>query len=303
LRCKPGDANERGAVSDDRPRLGGEIGRVDSAADDPDPVPMRRAHPTHQLASPIAADAGDERGRLDLTAERKPDRRVEFVRSVGGEAEGRTAELACDQRYCGGIGTEMGMDVPDPQLLQTACEPCRLEKIGDVPQLLVETRSAQPKGFGQAREGSAGTSQTLTRGGQEQTAHSTPQDDLGLSGFPDVGFIPEFGAWRADREAVDGMAEPLDALDLSPDERMADSRIDIAQIGEAHAHSRFGLVPRAPIAKARRAVERSVLDVTGREGLGDQMRLVARVELVAEVLDVALDRSRRDSELQRTLLR
>ena len=43
--------------------------------------------------------------------------------------------------------------------------------------------------------------------------------------------------------------------------------------------------------------------MSGGERLGDQVRLVARVELVAEIFDVALDRPRRDSELQSTLFR
>lgn len=44
------------------------------------------------------------------------------------------------------------------------------------------------------------------------------------------------------------------------------------------------------------------LEVAGAEGLRDQVRLVSRVELVAEVFDVALNRSRRDAELLRALL-
>jgi len=48
-------------------------------------------------------------------------------------------------------------------------------------------------------------------------------------------------------------------------------------------------------------VERA-LDVARGERLGDQVRLVARVQLVAEILDVPLDRARGDAELLRALL-
>ena len=38
------------------------------------------------------------------------------------------------------------------------------------------------------------------------------------------------------------------------------------------------------------------------QGLGHQVRLIARVQLVAEVFDVPLDRPRRDAEFLRALL-
>ena len=44
-------------------------------------------------------------------------------------------------------------------------------------------------------------------------------------------------------------------------------------------------------------------DVAGGKRLGDQVRLIARVELVAEIFDVTLNRARRDSELLRALFR
>jgi len=48
---------------------------------------------------------------------------------------------------------------------------------------------------------------------------------------------------------------------------------------------------------------RLMSDVPRGERLGDQMRLVPGVELVAEIFDVALDSPRRDSELLSALLR
>lgn len=45
------------------------------------------------------------------------------------------------------------------------------------------------------------------------------------------------------------------------------------------------------------------LDVAARERLGDEVRLVARVELIAQVLDVTLDGARGDPELLGALLR
>jgi hypothetical protein len=45
------------------------------------------------------------------------------------------------------------------------------------------------------------------------------------------------------------------------------------------------------------------LNVAARKGLGDKVRLVARVELVAKIFDVALDGPGRDPELLRALLR
>lgn len=42
--------------------------------------------------------------------------------------------------------------------------------------------------------------------------------------------------------------------------------------------------------------------MAARQGLGHQMRLIARVQLVAKILDVSLDRPWCDSELLRTLL-
>jgi len=44
------------------------------------------------------------------------------------------------------------------------------------------------------------------------------------------------------------------------------------------------------------------LDVAARKCLGDQVRLVARVELVAKIFDVPLNRPWRDPQLQRALL-
>jgi len=46
----------------------------------------------------------------------------------------------------------------------------------------------------------------------------------------------------------------------------------------------------------------SGLDMAGGERLGDQVRLVARVELVAEIFNMAFDRPRGDPELLRALL-
>jgi len=46
-----------------------------------------------------------------------------------------------------------------------------------------------------------------------------------------------------------------------------------------------------------------LLEVTAGECLGDQVRLVPRVQLVAEVLDVALHGPRSDAEFLRALLR
>jgi hypothetical protein len=43
--------------------------------------------------------------------------------------------------------------------------------------------------------------------------------------------------------------------------------------------------------------------MTAGKSLGDEMRLVSRVELVAEILHVPLHRSGRDAELLRALLR
>jgi hypothetical protein len=48
---------------------------------------------------------------------------------------------------------------------------------------------------------------------------------------------------------------------------------------------------------------RKLSDVAARQGLGDQMRLIPSVQLVTKVLDVPLDRSRRNSKLLRALLR
>lgn len=45
-----------------------------------------------------------------------------------------------------------------------------------------------------------------------------------------------------------------------------------------------------------------LLDVTAGERLGDKVRLVARVKLIAEVLDVPFDRAGRYAELLGTLL-
>jgi len=46
----------------------------------------------------------------------------------------------------------------------------------------------------------------------------------------------------------------------------------------------------------------AALDVAGRERLGNEMRLIARVELVAKIFDVALDGAWSNAQLQRTLL-
>jgi len=46
-----------------------------------------------------------------------------------------------------------------------------------------------------------------------------------------------------------------------------------------------------------------MLDVAAGQRLGDEVRLVARIELVAEVLDVPLDGAGRDPQLLRALLR
>ena len=43
-------------------------------------------------------------------------------------------------------------------------------------------------------------------------------------------------------------------------------------------------------------------DVAGSKRLGDQVRLVLRIQLVAEILHMALDRPRRNTELLGTLL-
>ena len=84
---------------------------------------------------------------------------------------------------------------------------------------------------------------------------------------------------------------------------MADRWIKIAQIGEAHSHSAVA-DPDLRHSKGS-SNERAVmilargtgLDMAGRKRLGDQVRLVARMQLVAKILDMPLDRAWSDSKL------
>jgi hypothetical protein len=134
---------------------------------------------------------------------------------------------------------------------------------------------------------------------------------LGAFGLAQIGFILEVTPGGPQRKAMDLVTRALDGFDLAPNERMADCGIEIAQIGEAHSHSAVGW-SRAVIAKARPFGEGLVWiafsdefvgrsDMSAGERLRDEVRLVACVQLVAEILDVPLDGARSDAELQGAL--
>src|SRR5690348_7211376 len=105
------------------------------------------------------------------------------------------------------------------------------------------------------------------------------------------------------------MPASFNPLDLAPDERMADRRIEIAQIGEAHAPS---TAAGAAIGHSKGSDECESAcrrngggwpsDVPAGKRLGDEVRLVARVKLVAQILDMSFDRAGSNAELLGALL-
>jgi hypothetical protein len=64
--------------------------------------------------------------------------------------------------------------------------------------------------------------------------------------FVQVRFVLKPGLGRTNREAMNLVAGGFDTGDLSANEGVADGRIDIAQIGEAHCHSARGCFFKGP---------------------------------------------------------
>ena len=85
----------------------------------------------------------------------------------------------------------------------------------------------------------SGLSDAPVRGSEKQPNSTLSQDDTRDPRLPMIHFVCEVGAWRPKRKAVNLVPQLFDRLDLPSDERMADRRVEIAQIGEAHSHSAF----------------------------------------------------------------
>jgi hypothetical protein len=181
-----------------------------------------------------------------------------------------------------------------------------------VAELLVKSRTAEPERGCERPDGPAGSREAEEESGKRQADCSLLEHDLGPRSLPEVCFVFQVRSRRPQRESDNFVASRFHAFDLAPDERMADRRIEIAKIGEAHAHSATAdpLDGHSKGSSIERELNRDFerrrggkLDVAAGKSLGDQVRLVARMKFVAEIFDVPLDRSRRNAQLQGALLR
>jgi hypothetical protein len=84
------------------------------------------------LATTIAADRCDEAGGFDLRRQCKREGRVKFVGAVCRKAERRAAPRARNGCDGGRIGSEMGVEMLDLQLVQTPKQPGRFESISQM---------------------------------------------------------------------------------------------------------------------------------------------------------------------------
>ena len=130
---QPRDAHEFSRVRRRRLVFRIEEPGVNPATDDDNLIPLLRWAPAHQLASSIAADGNNESRRFDLCAQRKRDRRIEFVGTVDGEAEWRSAKRAHQQRDGSRIGPEMRVKMFDLQPVEAPGQPRRFDQISEVP--------------------------------------------------------------------------------------------------------------------------------------------------------------------------
>jgi hypothetical protein len=75
-------------------------------------------------------------------------------------------------------------------------------------------------------------------------ANAGSKHGFGALSLTQIGFVSEVVPRRPKRKPVYLVTEAFDAFDLPPHERMADRRIEIAQVSEAHSHSAVGWSPR-----------------------------------------------------------
>ncbi len=232
LLAEPADADENGFA---RLRNRAVVERLfDAAMDDFYPSPEGRIDDPTQLADAVAGNADDEARALDLARKRNQPRLVEFFGAVNGHAEARAGDARSEERDCRRIGAEMRVDMAEIRLAQPFREHQRFEPVDLVAQKARFRAPAEterrPERAERARRRAGESGDRLPR----ERDHSDAENVAGADGFLLIFRGEKFFFRAAHGEPRHLDAAPLQRLDLATHESMADARILIDQVGDAH---------------------------------------------------------------------
>ena len=198
--------------------------------------PMRVLHPAIELAAPERADRDDERRAANLLAEADELRAIELLGPVHREAVGRPAELAREHRDLGRIGAEVGVKVGRAGRTKPRQHPAGLGQVDQVIGQRPVGAARHPEGEAQRREELARRSDQPRGQGNAERQHTVLQDVARSCLLPDILVVRDLGIPATESQPLDSDALALQGQDLAPDERMADLRILIDQVGHRRAH-------------------------------------------------------------------
>ena len=201
-----------------------QAGRVDAAMDDMEARPELWRDPAGKLAAAKAGD-GHGKGRAgDLFAQGQGVGGIEFLWPMGGEGIARAAEGCAEHGDCGAVGAEMGVQMGDAKRVAAAGKMRGLDQIDHVAQPSAgaggATRAARAAGESEAEgaEACAGARGEERQRGGDEGRGAEGEDMFGACIFGEVIGLDQGGAVGAERETVDGQAQPFQRRDFAPDE-------------------------------------------------------------------------------------
>ncbi len=194
--------------------------------------PRLRRQPAPQLAAAETADGHHEGGLLDLAREVEELGLVEFLGAVDGEAVARAAQLVGEQGHLGSVGAEVRVHVLHALALQPVDERARLDEVDQV---------IRPTAFGLPRQAPRGAQRLPGPRGvrdappgriQQQSRAALTQDVARLLALGQVLRTLDIGvpASHCESQHLDALA--LQRKNLAADERVADLRVLVDQVGD-----------------------------------------------------------------------
>lgn len=228
------DTHEAGGGGDALRFQGQEL-PVDTATDDVDLVLVSCRSPEQELTAAIVTDRHRERSLLDLARQRDRGRRAEIGRAVRSEAEGRSAELAAQERDIGRIGGEVGMHVFGARARGPAQEDARFRQVRKMAHDSTWRTSPHDDSRSERAQRPEGTRRDRRKRGRHQTQDTPPEDHTRQAVLHTVALVDEWFVRGADGDALDVEPRLLYSGDLTPNERVARLRILVRQVENLHA--------------------------------------------------------------------
>jgi hypothetical protein len=125
----------------------------------------------------------------------------------------------------------MRVHMLDLELAQPPHQPRRFEPIGKVPNLSLNAWPAQPNGGSECLDGADRPREHERQRGNQKAGRASRENDLRSFDLRQVRLVFEVRLNGPDRKSVHVVARALDGFDLATNERVADRRIEVAEIG------------------------------------------------------------------------